>query len=616
MIELDLRNCSIQTIQNDSFLDLPRLRKLYLSNNHLYTLSSDTFSQLRSLVHLDLSYNKIQYQLTNFRLPNLFDLLTHGLLIDEFAFQHLDQLQFMDFSHTRLEPSSIKAFAYLPPGIEQLSLCYTGVPVIGMGMFQYTKNLRVLDLSGNTALTNTMRHDSFRGLEDTLEILSIECSNMKPLTWLYNLRALRILKLNGNNINQLSADEFSHLPALEILDLSNNHIVNWFTRIFGSNPKLRILNLAMNNINVITSEMMKDFEMLDFIGLGGNRFLCNCMLRDFMDEALANSVPLDGFNYVEPAPNIYDLLVEEALKHYLENIGLERGDGGGDDSDPAGMKAFLYDSYTRITGKYVKDSIKSNRNVEDTINKLSANSESDYVPKKHIRYKLQPRTAAVMHPRAARLEPDSVVTYEDAITFNFQLLDFDELSYMCFNSSSNEEIFIIDLESCISQRLSEWSAIAQNLMSANNVVSVSLIVIFVVMLVSCIAYYKWWYIRYFFILIKNATILSFLDKERGDNSSRKSFGEQSKGGEFYLYDVFVSYCDKNRDFILDELLPNIEQRQEISICLHERDFQVGLSILENIIACMDRSKCLLLVVSQSFILSQWCQFEMHLAQHR
>lgn len=31
---------------------------------------------------------------------------------------------------------------------------------------------------------------------------------------------------------------------------------------------------------------------------------------------------------------------------------------------------------------------------------------------------------------------------------------------------------------------------------------------------------------------------------------------------------------------------------------------------------MDRSRCLMLVVSESFLLSKWCQFEMHLAQHR
>ncbi|KAJ8707766.1 hypothetical protein PYW07_011443 [Mythimna separata] len=43
---------------------------------------------------------------------------------------------------------------------------------------------------------------------------------------------------------------------------------------------------------------------------------------------------------------------------------------------------------------------------------------------------------------------------------------------------------------------------------------------------------------------------------------------------------------------------------------------VGLSILENIVSCMDRSRSIMLILSQRFLLSQWCQFEMHLAQHR
>ena len=42
----------------------------------------------------------------------------------------------------------------------------------------------------------------------------------------------------------------------------------------------------------------------------------------------------------------------------------------------------------------------------------------------------------------------------------------------------------------------------------------------------------------------------------------------------FAYDVFVSYCDENRTWVLDEMLPNIEKREEINICLHERDFQV------------------------------------------
>ncbi|XP_047513275.1 toll-like receptor 5 isoform X2 [Pieris napi] len=86
--------------------------------------------------------------------------------------------------------------------------------------------------------------------------------------------------------------------------------------------------------------------------------------------------------------------------------------------------------------------------------------------------------------------------------------------------------------------------------------------------------------------------------------------------KLFNYDVFVSYCNEDRAWVLDQLLPHVEIDCNISVCLHERDFQVGLSILENIVSCMDRSRSIMLIISRRFLLSQWCQFEMHLAQHR
>jgi TIR domain len=120
-------------------------------------------------------------------------------------------------------------------------------------------------------------------------------------------------------------------------------------------------------------------------------------------------------------------------------------------------------------------------------------------------------------------------------------------------------------------------------------------------------------IKYFFSIFKNSLILS-LDKE--DKKSLMLNRKKSNAVDNFTYDVFVSYSEKDRGWVLDQLIPNIERRSEINICLHERDFQVGLSILENIIQCMDKSRCLLLVVSESFLKSNWCSFEMHLAQHR
>ncbi|RZF37067.1 hypothetical protein LSTR_LSTR014005, partial [Laodelphax striatellus] len=83
----------------------------------------------------------------------------------------------------------------------------------------------------------------------------------------------------------------------------------------------------------------------------------------------------------------------------------------------------------------------------------------------------------------------------------------------------------------------------------------------------------------------------------------------------YRYDVFVSYAGIDRDWVIDRLVPNLETDSGIRICLHERDFQIGMGIMENIVECIDQSQCLLLVISKSFVKSNWCLFEMNLGQY-
>lgn len=658
--ELDLRSCKIAVITADAFSEMQMLQKMYLSDNNLVSLSAQIFSNVRSLIHLDLSYNSIEYTMTNF-FTNPFEWFTRGLEIDEFAFSDLAHLKFLDFSHTRLEPSSMKSFAYLPSNLEQLSLCYTAISVIGLGMFHSLPNLKVLDLSGNSALTGNMHQNTFDGLQNSLEILAFENSSVKHLDWLGNLNSLRMLKLNDNNINQLSRTTFERLPSLDVLDLSFNHIGNWFSRVFESNLGLRIVNLRSNNINVITTEMMSDFSQLQYLGLANNNFICNCMLRDLIDQALQNTHTANGQGFAEEMPNINDLMITQVLTNYLNNIGLGQREG----SPQRGSTEKSYDYYARVLRSYVVKGVQSYMRIRTSTILLSVNAgtitrrgeqlrnlnqttitavstkkwekaRKRYVLKSQLEQWQQKKQRLQQHrlgrnksDRTKRAADDTEVAPEEELTgdspplpylsqemdFDFQLLDFAEEHYTCFNATTNEEYFFTELESCLMERVAMWQHLVHQLRPHQRRISVALYVIFVLMVVICIAYYKWWYIRYFFILIKNATILSFLNKESQDNGARKSFSEISRS-DLYLYDVFVSYCDENRDWVINELLPNLEQRQEISICLHERDFLVGLSILENIIACMDRSKCLLLVVSQSFLLSQWCQFEMHLAQHR
>lgn len=98
----------------------------------------------------------------------------------------------------------------------------------------------------------------------------------------------------------------------------------------------------------------------------------------------------------------------------------------------------------------------------------------------------------------------------------------------------------------------------------------------------------------------------------------------------YDYDIFISYHNEDRSFIQDKFLPEVEdpsfrrvgtdsdgiKSPGFRVCLHERDFEAGMPITENILDAVDRSKKVVIVVSKKYLESQWCTFEMNLAYHR
>ncbi|KAK7868841.1 hypothetical protein R5R35_003675 [Gryllus longicercus] len=83
------------------------------------------------------------------------------------------------------------------------------------------------------------------------------------------------------------------------------------------------------------------------------------------------------------------------------------------------------------------------------------------------------------------------------------------------------------------------------------------------------------------------------------------------------YDAFICYSAKNRKWVLRRLVPLLEQRPgSFSVCLFDRDFPLGSHIVANIADAIDQSRKVLLVLSQHFIQSKWCQWELELAQHK
>ncbi|XP_065104045.1 uncharacterized protein [Paramisgurnus dabryanus] len=86
----------------------------------------------------------------------------------------------------------------------------------------------------------------------------------------------------------------------------------------------------------------------------------------------------------------------------------------------------------------------------------------------------------------------------------------------------------------------------------------------------------------------------------------------------YCYDVFISYSSKDERWVMEKLLPNLEQRGPpfLRLCLHGRDFQLGQDIVENITNSIYASRRTLCLVSRNFLRSTWCTLEMQLGTYR
>ncbi|XP_062614777.1 toll-like receptor 2 [Saccostrea cucullata] len=96
----------------------------------------------------------------------------------------------------------------------------------------------------------------------------------------------------------------------------------------------------------------------------------------------------------------------------------------------------------------------------------------------------------------------------------------------------------------------------------------------------------------------------------------KRRGYQVLGDHGFAYDVFVSYNSADSVWVISEMIPRLEKKEKLKLCLHERDFEVGKHIVDNIVDAIQNSRKVLIILSNRFAQSQWCQFESTMAQLR
>nr|XP_038028229.1 LOW QUALITY PROTEIN: toll-like receptor 1 [Anas platyrhynchos] len=100
-------------------------------------------------------------------------------------------------------------------------------------------------------------------------------------------------------------------------------------------------------------------------------------------------------------------------------------------------------------------------------------------------------------------------------------------------------------------------------------------------------------------------------------TKRRTWHECPEERETVLqFHAFISYSERDSVWVKTELIPNLEKGEgSVRLCQHERNFVPGMSIVENIMNCIDKSYKSIFVLSPNFVQSEWCHYELYFAHH-
>ncbi|XP_076468193.1 toll-like receptor 2 [Babylonia areolata] len=503
----------------------------------------------------------------------------------------------------------------------------------------------------------------------TIKIMDIKCGNLGtiPTDYFNKSLSLQILDMSWNNINTLDMHVlqplwnirkfalqdnklYSHtsayLPSLESLSLRGNRLYNFPATCKGGSmnesffPSLTKLNLAKNHISSISDPV--------------------CLPRVTVLDLQYNTIQIFSadFSSVLRFPALKQLFVNEVERkitginaYAFNNSGLQYLGIGYNSVDfsSSDMSDDMLAGCSGLTELYL------NRNIFKKVSKerlhrilqpvqnleilymaqvqIEIISSDTFINLPHLKYlylyenslfsvpdgafdhlpRLKHLDLGSNHISKITKDTFSVQTQQQLVSLDlsnnpfqcgcdllwFQqwmrerpglFTDFDDLGYRCDNVH-NEAVhqFHINPQECI------WDTSVYIL-----IISFTCFFIIVFLLFIGVFGYRWHIRLWLYSLCQGL-------HER----SRRHAERQMRG---FRYDVFLGYAEEDVEWVHKELLPVLEQKWRLRVCVHQRDFLPGKHIVDNISDSIEESDRYVMVFSPDFTRSQWCQFELKVSQ--
>ncbi|XP_025085211.1 toll-like receptor 6 [Pomacea canaliculata] len=548
-------------LHSDFFSNVTQLSSINLTGNGLSSIDQHAFRGLRNLTNITLDNNNLD-----------FDSVRPVLNVSS-----LVRLQMCNNYNATYIPENI-FLEFSLPHLSDLVIAASDLRVLNMSVFKPLKKLVSLDVGDNDihsivpdslqSLNNLFLNDNNIG-KDFIQT----CSNIKKSLF----PMLRYLRLRDS----ISVQMFDQCPKLSFLQLDDNNFSNVtdakLQQLFHRIPMLTTVYLGNSRIKTITSDTFKGIPHVQELSLYSNAIED---LPDGVFDHLVNLTILRVDN--NRLSEIRETTFSGSTRQRLRQLDLSNNPYACTCS-LRWFRSWLMDEsekFLKFPTGYVCSPFLSSSSKQVRTTAVMANvseggkysSEWSDFPER----KSQPISRHFQQVYHHQYHQPPVLTLTETSVSDSR---GHSTVYLCD--------FLLSDQACL---LSQSTSLLTAVLAA----------VLVVFMLTFLVLYKYrWHIR-----------LALYEAFRGNPQRRRRQPERE-----YEYDVFVSYANEDVDWVRQELIPTLEGRHGLRLCVHQRDFPVGGNIIDNISTCVHASKRVLFVLSPHFARSRWCQFELVFCQN-
>ncbi|NXR34228.1 TLR21 protein, partial [Zosterops hypoxanthus] len=596
-----LQSNKISSIDDDSFQSLAKLELLDLSNNSLAHLSPLWFRHLFSLQHLCLQGNSYRDLGQSSPFSSLRNLSSLHLGNPQFSVIRQGNFEGIELLHklwidgsnlSQYEPGSlksIKAINHMIINIRNSNIFSEIVrdtlhSVTWLEVTEIKLPVETKSLVQNSTGPFRIQKLTFKEAFFTDQTLSRAIVLFKEISSLKVLEAINCV-LDGKgrwNTKEIARSRESFVETVTIIKamIQNFHLFFDLKGMESQITKLKRLTIASSNVFMVPCNLAKNFLSLLYLD-----FHDNLLVNNRLNETICKgSWPsLQTLNLSQNSLKSLEQTAEHTSRlPNLNNLDISQNNFG---EIPDACEWPKHLKYLNLSSTQIPKVTKCIPLTLEVLDVSGNNLKEFGLQLSFLKELYLTRNQLKTLPGAAPI-PNLVAL---SVRRN-KLNGFSKEEYVC--------------DSPLAVRGAQVGAVHLSLMECHRSLMVSLIcvLVFLVILLLVAVGYKYhlvWYLRMTWAWLQA--------KQKPKRAPPKDV----------CYDAFVSYSENDSDWVENTMVRELEQAcPPFRLCLHKRDFVPGKWIVDNIIDSIEKSRKTLFVLSEHFVQSEWCKYELDFSHFR